>query len=1149
MSLFSSLSRLPPFCLLVAALLCASLSADPQVVPTPSSVGSAACSFSCEDIEARIKQIREQHDLDEPMRGKAISHYQVALAELKRAEALTQAAVQFRQQIAAVDQKLQDAKTVDKSDNTVLDKELSSSQLEELQRLQTQLDEQEALLKQQLADLDEQSKQRFAKRKEIRNLLISAPERMTELKKQLQATPMTDELPLVAQARQMALQAQLAAMQKEVPALEAELASYDAEDAVDLKRQQRDQVTRQLEYVSQHLQQIDDRIKELRKLSDAQRVEAAKQDKMETEQVLAPLAARNLELAQEEQQLTHLIAQAEGQLKEVQLLLEELRYVAEQTQKKVDHVGLTGSIGLALRRQRTLPLMRLLKDYRKNTEQQSAIKEVQLKVFEYDEERSQLADLAPIIKVFSDKARDVADAQQLKDLEADAEELLKKQRDYLDAINHSYSSYFDLLAERESAEKQLIKEANNYRAYIDERVLWIRSGEALSLASLPQSWHAFEVNADIADWYSLGQVLWQGLTSNPFLKMVTLLAIFILLFCARSLARELERLGLQAERSSSMLMGPTLRATLVTLLLAAPGPALICYLAWQLEPSVSATKLSLLLSTAFWRLATIYFILEFLRQMCRPEGLLQMHFDWPGSAVKALKHSLKTFMIYGLPLLGVMLVLRASDPEQSNDGIERLCFIVLQVILARFIWQVWQPGGPIMQEAVAFCHNNWFEHLKNAFLGALLCGPLFLAALAYFGYYFTAQNLALRLQDSILLLLCLWFIRALLQRWLLVYHRRLAMLQNKELNAAANENDQGPLQISAARSEKKADLATVSSQANRLIGIVLLGALLLGTWFIWLDVLPALNVLDRVALGSTNVKVIEQKVLPNGSIEQVVSERLAPITLRNLCEGLIFGVLTFAAARNAPGLLDMALLLRLPLDAPVRYAIRSIFQYVIVMLGIAVSFNAVGIGWSQVQWLVAAISLGLGFGLQEIFANFVSGLIILFERPVRVGDVVTIDNISGVVSRIGTRATAITNWERKEFIVPNKELITGKLLNWTLTDTINRIAIEVGVAYGTDTAKACALLLDIAKKHPIVMKDPGPLATFEGFGDSTLKCVLRVFLPCTEKRLEVIHQLHTAIDDVFREANIEIAFPQREVHIRSMPEPTPLKQGTTFMTH
>ncbi|MCA9225061.1 MAG: mechanosensitive ion channel, partial [Planctomycetales bacterium] len=126
-------------------------------------------------------------------------------------------------------------------------------------------------------------------------------------------------------------------------------------------------------------------------------------------------------------------------------------------------------------------------------------------------------------------------------------------------------------------------------------------------------------------------------------------------------------------------------------------------------------------------------------------------------------------------------------------------------------------------------------------------------------------------------------------------------------------------------------------------------------------------------------------------------------------------------------------------------------------------------------------------------------------------------------------------WDRKELIVPNKELITGRLLNWTLSNQVNRLTIEVGIAYGSDTALAHRLLLKVADENRLVLKEPPPIATFEGFGDSTLNFTLRCFLPDLENRLTAIHELHTEIDQAFREAEIEIAFPQRDLHIRSMP--------------
>ncbi len=177
--------------------------------------------------------------------------------------------------------------------------------------------------------------------------------------------------------------------------------------------------------------------------------------------------------------------------------------------------------------------------------------------------------------------------------------------------------------------------------------------------------------------------------------------------------------------------------------------------------------------------------------------------------------------------------------------------------------------------------------------------------------------------------------------------------------------------------------------------------------------------------------------------------------------------------------------------------------------------------------------MGLGFGLQEIFANFISGLIILFERPVRIGDVVTIGNLSGTVSRIRIRATTITDFDRKDIIVPNKTFITGQLINWSLSDTVTRVTVKVGVGYGSDLEQVKALLYKAAQANPRVLKDPEPQVFFLNFGESTLDHELRIHVRDLGDRNPATDEINRFIDREFTKAGINIAFRQVDVFLKN----------------
>jgi potassium efflux system protein len=234
--------------------------------------------------------------------------------------------------------------------------------------------------------------------------------------------------------------------------------------------------------------------------------------------------------------------------------------------------------------------------------------------------------------------------------------------------------------------------------------------------------------------------------------------------------------------------------------------------------------------------------------------------------------------------------------------------------------------------------------------------------------------------------------------------------------------------------------------------------------------------------------------------------------------------------------IEVVLLRYSELEPGSRYAVGKGVQYTIAGLGIAVVLGTLGWSWSQIQWLVAALGVGLGFGLQEIVANFISGLIILFERPVRVGDTVTVGELSGTVSRIRIRATTITDWDRKEIIVPNKAFITERVVNWTLSDPITRVKIRVGVAYGSDTELAHRLILEAVRSVERVRADPPPQVFFMGFGESSLDFDVYAFASQLADRLPITHGIHCAVERTLRDHGIEIPFPKRDVYIRKAPD-------------
>lgn len=234
---------------------------------------------------------------------------------------------------------------------------------------------------------------------------------------------------------------------------------------------------------------------------------------------------------------------------------------------------------------------------------------------------------------------------------------------------------------------------------------------------------------------------------------------------------------------------------------------------------------------------------------------------------------------------------------------------------------------------------------------------------------------------------------------------------------------------------------------------------------------------------------------------------------------------------------------RTNLERSAREALVTVSGYVGSALAVIVTLGIAGMEFSNLAIVAGALSVGIGFGLQNIVNNFVSGLILLFERPIKTGDWIVVGDTEGYVVKISIRSTQIQTFDQADVIVPNSDLISGKVTNWMLRDPRGRVKIPISVAEGSDTALAKNLLLELAQQHALVVTDgsaPEPNVMFKSFGESGLNLELRCFIVNIDNRMQVLSDLNFAIDAAFRAHGIEMPYPQRDLHIRSWPGPPPV---------
>ncbi len=1115
------------------ALFCCLMSGSRLFAQTPAEAAPpAAETVTADQITALQNQVATIADLTEDQKKRAGELAQQALADIQAVETYKADAAKYAADTKQVPQHLQDVERnlsqLKKANDPAIESGASVSELEtERNAAQQQITQ----LEQQLGLPSADPTARTARRRAARQFLIDYPQKAQQVNDLFAVAPAEGEPAALTSLRQARLRAELLALQGQAAAAQNELALLDAEDAVGLPTLLRELLTRQLTRLRKQVELQTSQINRLRQQEAAQRVEEARAAAMQAQPLLKPILEANERIALEEAEIRkeHEAVQTSG--KDLEQKHTELRKEFQDIQSLDKQFGLTASVGIRLRELRSqLPSARFHQAQRKA--RIATLEQAQFNLYQRSDELDDLGDIeANAAEIVA--ASTGLDEKQREALSEGALTALRTQYEYLDKVINAYRNYTDTLTQLDLHEQELIELIDRFADFIDERVLWVRSHRSLQLSDLLDDRQSFSWMWGISSWQSLGRAILQDIAQVPALYAAVGALIVFLLVLHRRIGHHLRELTKQAQSRVTVSLLPTVRATEFTVLSAIIGPGLLWFLGWRLWQSPEASRIVLAVAVSLTRLAGVFLLLELVRQSMRPHGLCEVHFGLRRVTARRIRRRLRQLLSVGLPLAAAVALTHFHNGDGRQAPIERLLFIAAMLLLAYVAHMLLRRGGDL-QELQAFRGNGWIGQLRSFWYLLVVGLPLMLAGLTAAGYYYSAQQLAARCQISLCLLLGLVYLRASLFRWLMLRHRRLRLQQfrDRQASEAAATSDEAATLLPEPPLEET-DLDSIGRQSQRLVSTTFVVASLLGVWMIWSDVVPAFRFLDRWPLWEYTVQIREESTNVDGNVKYETKEVLRSVTIVHLAFASLVFVLTMTAARNLPGLLEITLLQRLPLDRSTTYAITALMRYSIVLIGILLASQTLGIGWAKVQWLAAALTFGLGFGLQEIFANFVSGIIILFEQPVRVGDVVTIDDISGVVNRIRIRATTIVNWDRKEYIVPNREFITGRLLNWTLSDKTNRVMINVGVAYGSDTALVRETILAVAREHGNVLEDPEPLVTFEGFGDSALDFVLRAYLPNLDARLQTVDDLHTAIDNRFKAAGIEIAFPQRDLHLRT----------------
>lgn len=971
----------------------------------------------------------------------------------------------------------------------------------------------------QLLDTSRIAQQEQERAREIADSLSQLPQQQTDARRQLndverRVGTQSGNTPQI-QAQNLGMQAESARLKALVD--ELELAQLSANNRQELSRMRS-------ELAQKQSQQLDAYLQALRNQLNSQRQREAERA-LESTELLAENSAnlptgivdqfkvnRELSAALNQQaQRMDLVAsqqrQATNQTLQVRQALNTLR---EQSQ----WLGSSNLLGEALRAQ-VARLPEMPKPQQLDTEM------AQLRV-----QRLHFEDLLnkqPQIRQIRQADGQPLTSEQNRILEAQ----LRTQRELLNSLLQGGDTLILELTKLKVSNSQLEDALKEVSEATHRYLFWTSDVRPMTFAWPIEIVQDLRRLISLDTFSQLGQASVMMITSKEtiFPLLGALILVGFSIYSRRHFTRFLERSSARVGKVTQDHFWLTLRTVFWSILVASPLPVLWMTLGYGLREAWPY-PLAVAIGDGVTATVPLLWVVMICATFARPNGLFIAHFGWPRNRVaRAMRYYLMSIGLI-VPLIMALIMFDNLNDREFSGSLGRLCFMLICGALAIVTLSLKRSGIPLYLDKTGSGENMFNRLLWNLLLSA----PLAAILAAVVGYLATAQALLARLETSVAIWFLLLVVYHIIRRWMLIQRRRLAFDRARHRRAeilaqrARGEEDSHHTNSTEGTSETddvELDLDAISTQSLRLVRSILMLIALLSVIVLWSEIHSAFGFLENISLWDVT-----------STVRGV--ESLEPITLGAVLVAILVLIITTQLVRNFPALLELALLQHLDLTPGTGYAITTITKYLIMLFGGLVGFSMIGIEWSKLQWLVAALGVGLGFGLQEIFANFISGLIILFEKPIRIGDTVTIRDLTGSITKINTRATTISDWDRKEIIVPNKAFITEQFINWSLSDSVTRVVLTVPAPSDANSEEVTQILYTAAERCSLVIDNPAPEVFLVDLQQGIQIFELRIYAAEMGHRMPLRHEIHQLILAGFREHGIDMPFPPFQMRLETL---------------